>query len=113
MVSKIFTGFKILAIITIGLLGSLGIENWTVRAGTSYQPLPYQNQSIQDSVVVAQNETQTTTPEKTEPSSESNASESQTQKKKTSAEAKKKPLKDFRPSETIEAEQAVDFPYDI
>jgi hypothetical protein len=113
MVSKISPGFKILAIITIGLLGSLGIENWTVRAGTSYQSLPYQEQPIQDSVVVAQNETQTTTQEKTEPSSESNASESQTQKKKTSAEAKQRPLKDFRPSERIEAEQAVDFPYDI
>lgn len=113
MASKILTGLKKLAIITIALLGSLAIENWTVRAGTSYQPLPVQKQSKQHPVVVAQNETQTTPQEKTVPSSESNASESQTQEKKKSAEAKKKPLKDFQPSERIEAEQAVDFPYDI
>jgi hypothetical protein len=51
--------------------------------------------------------------EKTAPSSESSASEPKTQEKKESAEDQEKLLKDFRPSERIEAEQAVDFPYDI
>ncbi len=36
-----------------------------------------------------------------------------TDENQTSTGGKKKPVKTFRPSERIEAEQAVDFPYDI
>ena len=113
MALKIFTGFKKLAVITVTISGFLVIANWAVQAGPSYQPLPDQKQSKQHPMVVAQSETQTTTKEKTAPSSESSASESKTQEKKESAGAREKPLKEFRPSEKIEAEQAVDFPYDI
>ena len=113
MTFKIFTGFKKLAIITAVILGFGVIANWALAAGPSYQPLPNQKQSKQHPIVVAQSEIQTTTKEKTAPSSESSASESKTQEKKESAEAQEKPLKEFRPSERIEAEQAVDFPYDI
>jgi hypothetical protein len=110
---KPFTGFKKLAIITVTILGFGVIANWAVPAGPSYQPLPDQKQSQQDRVVVAQNETRTTTEEKTATSSESSASGSETREKKEPAETQEKPLKEFRPSERIEAEQAVDFPYDI
>jgi len=113
MTFKIFTGFKKLAIITVTILGLGVIANWAVPAGPSYQPLPDQKQSKQDPVVVAQSETRTTTKEKAAPASESSASESKTQEKKESAGTQEKPLKEFRPSERIEAEQAVDFPYDI
>ena len=113
MTFKIFTGLKKLAIITVAISGFWVIANRAVPADPLYQPLPDQKQSKQHPVVVAQSETQTTTKEKTAPSSESSASEPKTQEKKESAGAQEKPLKVFRPSERIEAEQAVDFPYDI
>ena len=113
MAVKIFTGFKKLAIMTVTILGFGVIANGAVPAGPSYQPLPDQKQSKQNPVVVAQSETRTTTKEKTAASSESSAAESKTQEKKESAGTQEKPLKEFRPSERIEAEQAVDFPYDI
>ena len=113
MTLKIFTGFKKLAIISVTILGLGVIANWALPAGPSYQPLPDQKQSKQPPVLFAQSQTQTTTQEKTAPSSESSTSESRNQEKKESDEAREKPLKEFRPSERIEAEQAVDFPYDI
>lgn len=113
MILKIFTGFKKLAIITAAILGFWVIANWAVPAGPSYQPLPDQKQSKQHPVVLAQSETQSSTKEKTAPSTESSASESKIQEKEESVGAQEKPLKEFRPSERIEAEQAVDFPYDI
>lgn len=113
MTLKIFTGFKKLAIIIVVISGFGFIANWALPAGPSIQPPPDQKQSKYHPMVVAQNETRTTTKEKAAPSSESRASESKTQEKKESAEAREKPLKEFRPSERIEAEQAVDFPYDI
>ena len=64
-------------------------------------------------VIIAQSSGETSEPqEKTSPS-EGQPSESKTQKKNEPAAPKKKAPKDFRPSEQIEAEQAVDFPYDI
>ncbi len=110
---KLFTGLKKLAIITVAISGFWFIANWAVPAGPSYQTLPGQKQSKQHRVVVAQSDTRTTTKEKTAPSSESSASEPKTQEKKESAGTQEKPPKAFRPSERIEAEQAVDFPYDI
>jgi hypothetical protein len=113
MTLKISTGFKKLAMITVAISGFGIIPNWSASAGPSYQMLSDQEQAQQHRAVVAQNETRTTTKEKTAPSSESSASEPKTQEKKESAEDQEKLLKDFRPSERIEAEQAVDFPYDI
>ena len=64
-------------------------------------------------VTVAQNETQTATDEKQTSSPGSAESEHKTDEEKESTGVKEKPLQDFQPSERIEAEQAVDFPYDI
>lgn len=113
MALKIFRGIKKLATTIVIILGFLVIVNWAVQAGLSYQPLSDQKKSKQYPVMVAQSETRPTTKEKTAPSSGSSASESKTQEKEESDEAQEKPLKEFRPSERIEAEQAVDFPYDI
>jgi hypothetical protein len=66
-----------------------------------------------DRVFVAQSETQTATNEKNASSPASKEPESKADEKKESTSVKKKPLKDFQPSERIDAEQAVDFPYDI
>jgi hypothetical protein len=103
MVVKTLAGFKKLAIIGIALLGFVVVVKWDTRADTSN---PY-------TVTVAQNETQKATREKKTPSPNSTEPESKTDEEKESTGAKKKPLKDFQPSERIEAEQAVDFPYDI
>jgi cytoskeletal protein RodZ len=110
---KIFTGLKTIAIITVAISGFGFIANWDVPAGPSYQTPPDQKESKQQRVVVAQSETRTTPKEETAPASESSASESKTPEKKESAGTQEKPLEKFRPSERIEAEQAVDFPYDI
>ena len=109
----IFTNFKKLTILAVALLGFLVIANWDSRAGTTKPVDPIWKQSDAYTIIVAQNETQTATSDTHTPSSESKASEPKTDEKKESAGAKKKPLKDFKPSERIEAEQAVDFPYDI
>lgn len=113
MTLEIFTRFKNLTATAITLVCFLAGVNWAVPAGTEYQPPPDQKRLRQPPVVVAQNETRTTTGEKTAPNSEGSASGSQTRERKESEEAREKPLKEFRPSERIEAEQAVDFPYDI
>ncbi|MGD9080771.1 MAG: hypothetical protein PVG96_15600 [Desulfobacterales bacterium] len=103
MVVKTLTGFKGLAIIAVVLLGFLVIAKWDVQADTSN---PYR-------LIVAQNETQTATNEKNASAPASKEPESKADEKKESTSVKEKPLKDFQPSERIEAEQAVDFPYDI
>jgi hypothetical protein len=63
--------------------------------------------------VVAQSQTRVSAPETDPSTSESSESESQRPEEKDPAAAKKKPLEDFQPTEKIEADQAVDFPYDI
>jgi hypothetical protein len=103
MAVKTLAGIKRLAIIGAALLGFLVIVNWAARAGPSN---PY-------TVIVAQSATQTATDEKNAAAPASKEPESKTDQKQESTGDKKKPLKDFHPSEKIEAEQAVDFPYDI
>ena len=103
MVVKTLAGFKRLTIIAFAMLGFLVIAEWDLQADTSN---PY-------GLIVAQNETQTTTDEKNASSPANKEPESKADEKKESTSVKEKPLKDFQPSERIEAEQAVDFPYDI
>ena len=113
MTFKIYAGLKKLSIIIVAISGFGVSPNWAAAEGPSYQMLPDQKQSRQQRMLVAQSETRTTTEEKTAPSSEGSASEPKTEEKKESSGTQEKPLKEFRPSERIEAEQAVDFPYDI
>jgi len=113
MALKGFTGFKKSAVLTVSILGFWVTATQAVPAGPSVQPLPGQKQAKQHPVVIAQSETRTTTQEKTAPPSDSSASDSETQEKTESAGAQEQPLKEFRPTERIEADQAVDFPYDI
>ena len=113
MTVKLLAAFKRPAIFGVALLGILVVAGGAARAGTTNQAGPVWKQPNSTTVIVAQNETQTATNDKSTPSSESKESESKTDEKKESSGVKKKPLKDFQPSERIEAEQAVDFPYDI
>ena len=103
MAGRVFAYFKRLLIISVLLLGFVAGISWAARAESSDQDMP----------IVAQNETQTATGEKNATSTESKEPEIKTGETQESTSAQKKPLKDFKPSEQIEAEQAVDFPYDI
>ena len=103
MAFKTLKNFKILTIISVALLGFIAVINWADRADSSER----------NTVIVAQNETQTATNDKDESSAEVKERKINTDEKKESAGVAEKPLKDFQPSEKIEAEQAVDFPYDI
>ena len=103
MVAKTMAVLKKLTVLGFTLLGFLIVLEWEARAVSSN---PYR-------VTVAQNETQKTAGEKNTSSPKGKESESNTDEKKKSTGVKEKPLKDFKPSERIEAEQAVDFPYDI
>jgi hypothetical protein len=103
MAGRVFAYFKRLLIISVLLLGFVAGISWAARAESSDQDMP----------IVAQNETQTATDEKKPPSPESKEPEIKPREAQESSAAKKKPLKDFKPSEQIEAGQAVDFPYDI
>jgi len=95
--------FKRMALIGAALLGFLCTANGAARTGPLHS----------HAMVVAQNETQTTAGDNNATAPENNKPESETDEKKAPAGADKKPSKDFQPSEKIEAEQAVDFPYDI
>ena len=103
MVVKTLAGLKRLTVIAFAMLGFLVIAKWDVQADTSNLY----------GLIVAQNEAQTATDEKNASSPASKEPESEADENKESTSAEEKPLKDFQPSERIEAEQAVDFPYDI
>ena len=108
-----FTALKGLAIFVLPLLGFMFSENGAAQAQTLNPAAPVWKGSNEFKMIVAQKEVQTGTSDKRAPTAESKESKSNTDKKKESSDAKKKALKDFKPSERIEAEQAVDFPYDI
>jgi hypothetical protein len=103
MVVKTLAGLKRLTVIAFAMLSFLVIARWDVQADTLN---PY-------GLIVAQNEAPTATDEKNASSPASKEPESEADENKESTSAEEKPLKDFQPSERIEAEQAVDFPYDI
>ncbi len=100
MDAKKRSSFKWLAIVMFTAVG------FVVMA---YQLLP----AAAAEVIVAQSTNQTTAPEGETSSSESQPTESKAAEEKETNATKNRKLKDFRPSEKIEAEQAVDFPYDI
>lgn len=110
---NIFKAFKRIAIFVLALQGFLVGANWTVWAETANPEDPVWNRPDSSTIIVAQTEAQTTADDKRAPTSANKESESETDETKKPREVKKKPLKDFKPSERIEAEQAVDFPYDI
>ena len=113
MIFKISTGFKKLIIISVALLGLILIDNWPACAGASNDRVPNEGKQRPNAVIVGQSQAPASTPEKNPRTSESSESESQPQHGQNSEATEKKPLKDFHPSEKIEADQAVDFPYDI
>ena len=108
-----FTALKRLAIIVLALLGFMVSENRATQAEILNPAAPVWKWSDEFTMIVAQKEVQTGTNDKSAPRSESKETGSKSDNKKEPNKAKKKPLKDFKPSERIEAEQAVDFPYDI
>ena len=113
MIFKISTGFKKFIIITVALLGLALVDNRPVCAGASNDRVPNAGNQNPNAMIVGQSQTRASAPETNSPTSESSESESQSQEEQNSGAAKEKPLKEFQPTEKIEADQAVDFPYDI
>jgi predicted cobalt transporter CbtA len=103
MMMKTVNSFKKQAIITAVLLGFGFVAIWNAGSIPSHL----------DTLTVAQAETQTDSNDAKAPSPAGTEPKSKTDEEKKSTDIKKKPLRDFQPSEKIEAEQAVDFPYDI
>ena len=101
------------AFITLALVGMGMVVDGIIPVDAVEPILGVQNAKAPKPVTVAQSENQTTAPQRDSSSSESQPSESQAEEKKETTAPKNRKLKDFRPSEQIEAEQAVDFPYDI
>ena len=113
MIFKISTGFKKLTIISVALLGLVLVDNGPACADASNARLPNEGNQRSNAMIVGQSQTRASAPETNSPTSESSESESQSQEEQNSGAAKEKPLKEFQPTEKIEADQAVDFPYDI
>lgn len=113
MISNISTGLKKFTILAVALLGLALAENWRVCAGASGNRVPPKEDQRLKTMIVAQGPTGVSAPEADSSTSESSEPEPQGQEERDPAAAKKKPLKDFQPTERIEADQAVDFPYDI
>ena len=85
----------------------------TARSESTNPAQHAENQRNTETIRVAQNETQDAANDESSTSSEKEADKSSSDEKKAPSGIKERPLKDFKPSEKIEAEQAVDFPYDI
>ena len=100
---KVLARLKKQVIIAVALLGVVVTAKWDAWSVTSNFDLS----------IIAQVETQKNSTDEKAPSPESTESKSRTDEEKESTGIKERPLKDFKPSEKIEAEQAVDFPYDI
>ena len=108
-----FLELKKRVIIAIAALSFLVAAHQTICAETLNSTASEGKWSHSHTKMIAQNETDTSAGDKETPASENSESKSKTDNKKKSSTAKKQTLKDFKPSERIEAEQAVDFPYDI
>ena len=113
MIFKIATGFKNFTVITAILMGFVLINGRPVCAGAPSDAVPDKGKQHPNAMLVGQSQTPASTPQKNSQASESRDSESRSQEAQNSGAAEKKPLKEFKPTEKIEADQAVDFPYDI
>ncbi len=106
------------ALLTMGLTVCLGMGNTAVLANPRKQAPTCPCIAIQNALVFAQNkENKASEEEKNGSSPKRIESDSKTKTKPKKNDlpsgSESKPLKRFVPSEKIEADQAVDFPYDI
>lgn len=113
MIFKTPTGLKKFSLFAAAWMGLVLANSRPVGAGASDYPEPDTAKQRPSAIIVGQSQTGTSTPETDSRPSESAESESRAEEGQNSTAAEKKPLKDFQPTEKIEADQAVDFPYDI
>ena len=106
-------GFKKLIVVTAALIGLVLADNSPARAGAVNDRVLSEGKPRSNTVIVGQSQRETSAPQTNSRTSESSEPESQKQEAQDSKTTEKKPLKDFQPTERIEADQAVDFPYDI
>ena len=102
MIFKISTGLIKLTLIMVASLSLLLAGARPAGTDTSNAAMP--NGASQSEVSSAETDSAI---------AEDNQSESQPKDEQQPAATQKKPIKDFQPTEKIEADQAVDFPYDI
>ena len=102
MIFKISTGLIKLTLIMVASLSLLLAAERPAGADASNAAVP--NGANQSEVSSAATDSAI---------SEGNESESQPKDEQPPAATQKKSIKDFQPTEKIEADQAVDFPYDI
>jgi hypothetical protein len=113
MIFKLSAGLKKFAVITFVLMGFVLSGHRPVCAGAPTDHVPNTGKQVPNAVIAGQSQTPASTAPPNSQASEGRESESQNQEGQNSGEAAKKPLKEFKPTEKIEADQAVDFPYDI
>jgi hypothetical protein len=113
MIFKISTGFKKFTVITAILMGFVLMGSRPVCAGAPNDQVPNNGKQNPNAMIVGQSQTPASTPQTNSQASESRDSEPRSQEAQNSEATEKKPLKNFQPTEKIEADQAVDFPYDI
>ena len=106
------------ALLTVGLTVSTAMGSATVLANPRKQAQACPRITIRNALVFAQNEeNKVSEKDKSDSSAERIESDSRTEPKARKNDlpsgSESKPLKRFVPSEKIEANQAVDFPYDI
>ena len=106
-------GFKKLIVITAALIGLVLADNSPAGAGAVNDRVLTEGKQRPNTAIVGQSQTGASAPQANSRTSENSEPESQTQAVKDSKTTESKPLKDFKPTERIEADQAVDFPYDI
>jgi hypothetical protein len=113
MSTQTFLRFKRLTIATLAMAGFGMVAVWGVPADAADQVLSDQKQKAPAALIIALSAAQKPDPQETGTLPEGQKSESQKDEKGEAAAPRQKSLRDFTPSEQIEAEQAVDFPYDI
>lgn len=113
MIFKLSKGFKKVTIITFVLMGFILSNNRPVCAVAPNDQAVSSRKQAPNGVIAGQSQTPASSPQTNSQASESRESESQSQQEQNSGTAAKKPLQEFKPTEQIEVDQAVDFPYDI
>jgi hypothetical protein len=113
MICALSAGLKKFAVITFVLMGFMLSGHRPVCAGAPNNQVPHKGKQVPNALIADQSQAPTSTPPTNSRTSDSRESESRTQETEAPTATEKKPLKDFQPTEKIEADQAVDFPYDI
>ena len=108
-----YSRLKRLAVLTVAWASVGAIAFGSVDTNAVDEQTSVKRQNAPSYVRVAQSASQSPSSQQTETSPQGQKPAPEAEEKKESGGTQDRPAKDFQPSEKIEAEQAVDFPYDI